>query len=128
MNKYVNIESLNKIINLENVYYVGKHENKEQKMILIIYEDSNHFELDYSDIKDDINEEKTTIQKDYEKIQNILFEKENKEIEDLKSKIKNLEFLISCLKINSNKYSEIKYIINSKQISKLNKINKIVKE
>lgn len=128
MNKYIYLETMNRIINLEEAFTIGKIENKDQKSIFILYKDNKQLELDYLEIKDNINEEKTKIEQDFEKIKNIIFEEENKEIETLKQKIKNLEFLISCLKINSNKYHDIKHIIESKSINKLSKIEKIVKK
>lgn len=61
------------LINLDKLFNVCK--NEKERYIKLTYEVEGKlfsYELDYSDIKDNVNDEKTILEKDYEKIEKIL--------------------------------------------------------
>ena len=54
------------IISLNNIWNISKIENKDERIILINYVVDGkiiRYDLDYSDVKDDVNEEKTILEK-----------------------------------------------------------------
>ena len=63
-------------INLENVYFVNKDE--KERLIKISYclnDKMIEYEIDYSDVQDDVNEEKTKLQQDFERIESFILNK-----------------------------------------------------
>lgn len=61
------------LINLDKLFNVSK--NEKERFIKLTYEVEGKllsYELDYSDIKDDVNDEKTILEKDFEKIEKFL--------------------------------------------------------
>lgn len=61
------------LINLYKLFNVSK--NEEERYIKLTYEVEGKlitYVLDYSDIKDDVNDEKTNLEKDFEKIEKFL--------------------------------------------------------
>lgn len=125
--KYIEIQD--RIISLENIEQIVKDEKDRE--ILIFYKDITTIKIDYENVKDNINEEKTELQKDYEKIKEELIP----EVED-QNKIKELENQIEMYKITLNnissdisKYKQnLRNIVNSKEFShkKIQKLKEVI--
>lgn len=128
------IEIQNQIIKIDEIMEVEKDE-KERKIYLYFYHNGSkyHSIIDYENIKDNINEEKTEVQKDYERIKKELIpEKENEN----ENKIKELENQIEMYKITLNnissdisKYKQnLRNIVNSKEFShkKIQKLKGVI--
>lgn len=120
-------------INLENVYFVNMDE--KERIIKISYclnEKMIEYDIDYSDVKDDINEEKTKIEQDYEKIESFILKKvvPESELEEANNKIKDLEFSRMNYKELKEKYhnklEEIYKIVFSKKLRKIKRIKEIL--
>lgn len=119
------------IISLNKIWNISKIENKDERIILINYVVDGkiiRYDLDYSDVKDDVNEEKTILEKDFEKLEKALLEIDEPEKKKLEARIKDLEFANSISRDLKDRYSRkieaIYKIINS---GKLNK-NKLIRE
>ena len=119
------------IISLNNIWNISKIENKDERIILINYvveEKIIRYDLDYSDVKDDVNEEKTILEKDFEKLEKALLNIEDPEIKKLEARIKDLEFANSISRDLKDRYRRkieaIYKIINSGKIKK----NKLIRE
>jgi hypothetical protein len=119
------------IISLNNIWNISKIENKDERIIIINYVVDGkiiRFDLDYSDVKDDVNEEKTIMEKDFEKLEKVLLEIDDPEKKKLEARIKDLEFDNSIsrdLKYRYRRKIEAIYkIINSGKLKK----NKLIRE
>ena len=86
------------------------------------------YDLDYSDVKDDVNEEKTILEKDFEKLEKELLNVEDPEKKKLEARIKDLEFANSISRDLKDRYRRkieaIYKIINSGKLKK----NKLIRE
>lgn len=106
------------IISLNNIWNISKIENKDERLILINYVVDGkiiRYDLDYSDVKDDVNEEKTILEKDFEKLEKALFNIEDPEKKKLEARIKDRY---------RRKIEAIYKIINSGKLKK----NKLIRE
>ena len=119
------------IISLNNIWNISKIENKDERIILINYVVDGkiiRYDLDYSDVKDDVNEEKTILEKDFEKLEKALLEIDDPEKKKLEARIKDLEFANSISRDLKDRYRRkieaIYKIINSGKIKK----NKLIRE
>ena len=124
--KYFEIQ--NKIIKLEGIKQIEIWEKGQQ--IIIDYGESKKTVIDYENVRDNINEEKTELQKDYERIKKELI------IENTENKdhiyIKELENQIEIYKMTFNNMSgdisiykqKLRNIVNSKEFS-FKKIQKL---
>lgn len=119
------------IISLNNIWNISKIENKDERIILINYVVDGkiiRYDLDYSDVKDDVNEEKTIMEKDFEKLEKALLEIDDPEKKKLEARIKDLEFANSISRDLKDRYRRkieaIYKIINSGKIKK----NKLIRE
>lgn len=119
------------IISLNNIWNISKIENKDERIILINYVVDGkiiRYDLDYSDVKDDVNEEKTIMEKDFEKLEKALLEIEDPEKKKLEARIKDLEFTNSISRDLKDKYRSkieaIYRIINSGRLHQ----NKLIRE
>ena len=119
------------IISLNNIWNISKIENKDERIILINYVVDGkiiRYDLDYSDVKDDVNEEKTILEKDFEKLEKALLEIDDPEKKKLEARIKDLEFANSISRDLKDRYRKkieaIYKIINSGKLKK----NKLIRE
>lgn len=71
------IEINNEIIKIDNIKEVKLEQDEEYKGINISFTDTSFIYLDYSEVKDDINSEKTVIEQDYDRLKDILLNKED---------------------------------------------------
>ena len=111
--------------------FVEMIENKDERLILINYVVDGkiiRYDLDYSDVKDDVNEEKTILEKDFEKLEKELLNVEDPEKKKLEARIKDLEFANSISRDLKDRYRRkieaIYKIINSGKLKK----NKLIRE
>lgn len=112
--KYIEIQ--NSIINLENIEIIEKNE-KDQKIYYRYSDESLYRSIDYENVRDNINEEKTELEKDYEKLKKALIPEKEDEI--------NLKDAIEILEKRNNQYEEIvKYLKKEKNLY-MNKIGEI---
>lgn len=121
------------IISLNNIWNISKIENKDERIILINYVVDGkiiRYDLDYSDVKDDVNEEKTILEKDFEKLEKALLEIDEPEKKKLEARIEDLEFANSISKDLKNRYKRkieaIYKIINSGKLKKNKLISDII--
>lgn len=121
------------LISLNNIWNISKIENKDERMILINYVVDGkiiRYDLDYSDVKDDVNEEKTILEKDFEKLEKELLNIEDPEIKKLEARIKDLEFANSISRDLKERYrrklDSIYKIINSGKLKKTKLIKEII--
>jgi len=119
------------IISLNNIWNISKIENKDERIILINYVVDGkiiRYDLDYSDVKDDVNEEKTILEKDFEMLEKALLEIDDPEKKKLEARIKDLEFANSISRDLKDRYRRkieaIYKIINSGKLKK----NKLIRE
>ena len=102
------------IVLLDNILHAEIKDNTIEILYgIIVPEQGNKFYghvLDYSEVKNDVNEEKTKIEQDYEKLMNNLKGDENENY--YKSIIVNRDLLIESLKDKMNRYEKIMYKIN----------------
>ena len=119
------------IISHNNIWNISKIENKDERIILINYVVDGkiiRYELDYSDVKDDVNEEKTILEKDFEKLEKASLNIEDPEKKKLEARIKDLEFENSISRDLKDRYwrkiEAIYKIINSGKLKK----NKLIRE
>lgn len=124
MNKYLELKG--EIINLDNIFQIIKNEKERNISINYIIDGKIiNYELDYSDIKDNVNEEKTILQKDFEILESVLECKKEfiefskyKALEDnynLLKEIKDnylmkLQKILKILETENNKFKIIKLI------------------
>lgn len=117
------------LVNLENLFNVSK--NDKERIIKLTYVIDGKviaYELDYSDVKDDVNEEKTILEKDFEKIEKFIMKEVDLDYKKLEARIKDLEFANSISRDLKDRYRRkieaIYKIINSRKIKK----NKLIRE
>lgn len=88
--------------------------------------------LDYSDVKDDINEEKTILEKDFEKIEKIIMKEVDPEVKRLETRIKDLEFGNSISRDLKERYRRkieaITKILHSGKLKKTKLIKEIIED
>ena len=122
------------IVLLDNILHAEIKENTIEILYGInVVEQENKFYghvLDYSEVKNDVNEEKTKIEQDYEKLMKALNVGEEKtnlkyEYDKLLSWKMILEDKISK---QSDKLTKIKIIICDRGLNKIGRIKKIFKE
>lgn len=125
------IEIQQRIINLENIEQIVK--DVKDRYILILYKDVTKIKIDYENVKDNINEEKTELEKDYERIKKELIpEKENEnenKIKELENQIEMYKITLSNISSDISKYKQnLRNIINSKEFShkKIQKIKEVI--
>ena len=119
------------LVNLNNLFNVSK--NDKERIIKLTYEVEGKlitYELDYSDVKDDVNEEKTILEKDFEKIEKIIMKEIDPEYKKLETRIKDLEFSNSISRDLKNRYhrklEEIYKVLNTKKLKKIKLIKEII--
>ena len=117
------------LVNLENLFNVSK--NDKERIIKLSYVIDGKviaYELDYSDVKDYVNEEKTILEKDFEKIEKFIMKEVDPDYKKLEARIKYLEFANSISRDLKNRYyKKLEDIYKILQTRKLNKI-KLIKE
>ena len=123
----------NELVNLKDLFNVSK--NDKERIIKLTYNSDGKlitYELDYSDVKDDVNEEKTIIEKDFEKIEKYIFKEVDPEIKRLETRIKDLEFGNSISRDLKERYRRkieaITKIINSGKLKKTKLIKEIIED
>lgn len=126
--KYIEIQG--KIISLEDVCQVSKDE-KERKIYINVTNKNYSYVIDYENIKDNINEEKTELEKDYERIKKELIpekEDENK-IKYLENQIEMYKMTLNNISSDISKYKQnLRNIVNSKEFShkKIQKLKEVI--
>ena len=123
----------NELVNLKDLFNVSK--NDKERIIKLTYNTDGKlitYELDYSDVKDDVNEEKTIIEKDFEKIEKYIFKEVDPEIKRLETRIKDLEFGNSISRDLKERYRRkieaITKIIHSGKLKKTKLIKEIIED
>ena len=123
----------NELINLKDLFNVSK--NDKERIIKLTYNSEGKlitYELDYSDIKDDVNEEKTVIEKDFEKIEKYIFKEVDPEVKRLETRIKDLEFGNSISRDLKERYRRkieaITKVIHSGKLKKTKLIKEIIED
>ena len=123
----------NELVNLKDLFNVSK--NDKERIIKLTYNSEGKlitYELDYSDIKDDVNEEKTVIEKDFEKIEKYIFKEVDPEVKRLETRIKDLEFGNSISRDLKERYRRkieaITKIIHSGKLKKTKLIKEIIED
>lgn len=102
--KYILIKD--EIISIQNILNISKNEKDRIITINYIIEGKIiNYELDYSEIKDNINEEKTIFQKDYELLILKLTSKENFSDEKYKKLIEKYK---KCKELKEKYYKKLK--------------------
>ena len=122
------------IVLLDNILHAEIKENTIEILYGInVPEQGNKFYghvLDYSEVKNDVNEEKTKIEQDYEKLMKALNVGEEKN--NLKYEYDKLiswkMILEDKIKKQSDKLTKIRIIINGRGLNKIGRIKKIFKE
>ncbi len=119
------------LVNLNNLFNVTK--NDKEREIKLTYQVEGKlisYELDYSDVKDDVNEEKTILEKDFEKIEKYIFKEDDPEVKRLEARIKDLEFGNSITRDLKERYRRkieaIEKIIRSGKLKKTKLIKEII--
>ena len=109
--------------------------NDKERIIKLTYNSNGKlitYGLDYSDIKDDVNEEKTVIEKDFEKIEKYIFKEVDPEVKRLETRIKDLEFGNSISRDLKERYRRkieaITKIIHSGKLKKTKLIKEIIED
>ena len=123
----------NELVNLKDLFNVSK--NDKERIIKLTYNSEGKlitYELDYSDVKDDVNEEKTIIEKDFEKIEKYIFKEVDPEVKRLETRIKDLEFGNSISRDLKERYRRkieaITKIIHSGKLKKTKLIKEIIED
>jgi len=123
----------NELVNLKDLFNVSK--NDKERIIKLTYNSEGKlitYELDYSDVKDDINEEKTVIEKDFEKIEKYIFKEVDPEVKRLETRIKDLEFGNSISRDLKERYRRkieaITKILHSGKLKKTKLIKEIIED
>lgn len=123
----------NELVNLKDLFNVSK--NDKERIIKLTYNTDGKlitYELDYSDVKDDVNEEKTIIEKDFEKIEKYIFKEVDPEVKRLETRIKDLEFGNSISRDLKERYRRkieaITKIIHSGKLKKTKLIKEIIED
>ena len=123
----------NELVNLKDLFNVSK--NDKERIIKLTYNSEGKlitYELDYSDIKDDVNEEKTVIEKDFEKIEKYIFKEVDPEVKRLETRIKDLEFGNSISRDLKERYRRkieaITKILHSGKLKKTKLIKEIIED
>ena len=123
----------NELVNLKDLFNVSK--NDKERIIKLTYNSEGKlitYELDYSDIKDDVNEEKTVIEKDFEKIEKYIFKEVDPEVKRLETRIKDLEFGNSISRDLKERYRRkieaITKVIHSGKLKKTKLIKEIIED
>lgn len=123
----------NELVNLKDLFNVSK--NDKERVIKLTYNSEGKlitYELDYSDVKDDVNEEKTVIEKDFEKIEKYIFKEVDPEVKRLETRIKDLEFGNSISRDLKERYRRkieaITKVIHSGKLKKTKLIKEIIED
>lgn len=123
----------NELVNLKDLFNVSK--NDKERIIKLTYNTDGKlitYELDYSDVKDDVNEEKTIIEKDFEKIEKYIFKEVDPEVKRLETRIKDLEFGNSISRDLKERYRRkieaITKVIHSGKLKKTKLIKEIIED
>lgn len=123
----------NELVNLKDLFNVSK--NDKERVIKLTYNSEGKlitYELDYSDVKDDVNEEKTIIEKDFEKIEKYIFKEVDPEVKRLEARIKDLEFGNSISRDLKERYRRkieaITKILHSGKLKKTKLIKEIIED
>ena len=123
----------NELVNLKDLFNVSK--NDKERIIKLTYNSEGKlitYELDYSDVKDDVNEEKTIIEKDFEKIEKYIFKEVDPEVKRLETRIKDLEFGNSISRDLKERYRRkieaITKILHSGKLKKTKLIKEIIED
>ena len=117
------------LVNISNLFNVSK--NDKERIIKLSYVIDGKvvtYELDYSDVKDDINEEKTILEKDFEKIEKNIMIEIDPEYKKLEQRIKDLEFSNSISRDLKNRYHKKLEAIDKVLKTKKLKKTKLIKE
>ena len=125
--KYIEIQ--NSIIKIEDIKEIIKDE--EHRQIYIEYNQGNSIVFDYENIKDNINEEKTEVQKDYERIKKELIPKKEDEnkIKELENQIEIYKMTLNNISMDVSKYKKnLRNIVNSKEFAhkKIQKLKGVI--
>ena len=119
------------IVLLDNILHAEIKENTIEILYGInVPEQGNKFYghvLDYSEVKNDVNEEKTKIEQDYEKLMNVLINEtcDSSEYNKLVSYKMILEDKIAK---QSNLLTKIKIIMYERKLNKYGRIKKVFEE
>lgn len=125
--KYIEIQ--NSIIIVDEIKEIVKDEKNQQ--IYVEYSKGNTIVFDYENVRDNINEEKTELEKDYEKLKKELIpekEDENK-IEKLENQIEMYKMTLNNISTDISRYKQnLRNIVNSKEFAhkKIQKIKEVI--
>ena len=124
--KYIEIQ--NSIIKIEDIKEIIKDE--EHRQIYIEYNQGNSVVFDYENVKDNINEEKTEVQKDYERIKKELIPEigENK-VKELENQIEMYKITLNNISQDVSRYKQnLRNIVNSKEFAhkKIQKLKGVI--
>lgn len=124
--KYIEIQ--NSIIKIEDIKEIIKDE--EHRQIYVEYNQGNSVVFDYENVKDNINDEKTEVQKDYERIKKELIPEIGEDkIKELENKIEMYKITLSNISSDVSKYKQnLRNIVFSKEFShkKIQKIKEVI--
>lgn len=131
------IKIKDEIISLEHIFNIVKLD-KERSIRLAYLVDGKiiNYELDYSEIKDDVNEEKTKLEQDYEMLVNYLvkewieLEKYEKLEDEHKELLHDYMILVDQKNLNLDRIIKIKEECRKKKLAfkKIKRIKKIFYE
>lgn len=123
----------NEIVQLDEILHVEMKENAIEILYGIVAQDGiqgtkfyGHI-LDYSEVKNDVNEEKTKIEQDYEKLMKALIN-ETCDLVEYNKLVSYKMILEDKISKQSDLLTKIKMIINGKELNKYGRIKKVFKE
>ena len=121
------------IVLLDNILHAEMKENTIEILYgIVVPEQGNKFYghiLDYSEVKNDVNEEKTKIEQDYEKLMQALNVESNYYSENKYKILMNDKNNVEDMFINNQEMLEIiENIIIGKGVNKIGRIKKVFKE
>lgn len=124
--KYIEIQ--NSIIKIEDIKEIIKDE--EHRQIYVEYNQGNSVVFDYENVKDNINEEKTEVQKDYERIKKELIPENGEDkVKGLENQIEMYKITLSNISSDISKYKQnLRNIVNSKEFAhkKIQKLKEVI--
>lgn len=119
------------IVLLDNILHAEMKENTIEILYGInVPEQGNKFYghiLDYSEVKNDVNEEKTKIEQDYEKLMNVLIN-ETCDLAEYNKLVSYKMILEDKIAKQSNLLTKIKIIMYERKLNKYGRIKKVFKE
>ena len=125
------IKLKDEIVLLDNILHAEIKENTIEILYGInVPEQGNKFYghiLDYSEVKNDVNEEKTKIEQDYEKLMNVLIN-ETCDLAEYNKLVSYKMILEDKIAKQSNLLTKIKIIMYERKLNKYGRIKKVFEE